>query len=350
MIAIRALVVVLSAWAGAALAAALGVPVGAGIAGGAALGALAVWLETRAVGVPVERLFWGTLGGFFGLIAGLAVGLAVVSLFPRVEVAGIGLPAFLGAYLGAATALRRRADLEPVSSVLFAAARRGELTKVLDTSAIIDGRVADLCRTGFLEGVLVVPQFVLRELQQIADSSDPLRRNRGKRGFDVLQRLQQLPRVKVEIVDLDVPHVREVDRKLIELARTLGAKVLTTDYNLNRVAELSGVPVLNVNELANALKPVVLPGEVLQVQVLREGKEPGQGVAYLDDGTMVVVDHGRRHVGQTIEVTVTSVLQTSAGRMIFARPREEPRPRDEARSREEARPREDEPAAGRPGA
>ena len=320
---VRIAVVALSAWAGTELAPALEVPSVAGALGGAVLGGLAVWLETRAVGVPVERLFWFTVGGFFGLIAGLAVGTAVASLFPNAGMAGVGLPALLGAYLGAATALRRRADLEGVSAVLFPGARRAELAKVLDTSVIIDGRIADLCETGFIDGALVVPQFVLRELQQIADSSDALRRNRGKRGFDVLQRLQRCAKVKVEISEVDFPQVREVDRKLIELGKTLAGKVLTNDYNLNKLAELSGVGVLNINELANALKPVVLPGETMQVHVLREGKEPDQGVAYLEDGTMVVVDHGRKYLGRTVDVTVTSVLQTTAGRMIFTRLREE---------------------------
>jgi uncharacterized protein YacL len=324
IIVVRLIVIALSAWAGAELAPALEVPAVPGAIGGAALGALAVWLETRVVGVPVERLFWSTVGGFFGLIAGLAVGLAVASLIPNAGMAGVGLPALLGAYLGAATALRRRADLEPVSAVLFpGAGRRAELSKIVDTSVVIDGRIADLCDTGFVDGVLVVPQFVLRELQQIADSSDPLKRNRGKRGFEVLQRLQRCAKVKVEIVDLEFPDVREVDRKLIELAKTLGGKIFTNDYNLNKVAELSGIPVLNLNELANALKPAVLPGEAMQVHVLREGREAGQGVAYLNDGTMVVVDQGRRHLGQTVDVTVTSVLQTTAGRMIFTRLREE---------------------------
>jgi uncharacterized protein YacL len=185
---------------------------------------------------------------------------------------------------------------------------------------IIDGRVADVCETGFLEGTLVVPQFVLRELQQIADSSDVLKRNRGKRGFDVLQRLQRMAKVTVRIHDQDFPQIREVDRKLIELAKTLGGKVVTNDYNLNKIAELSGVPVLNINELSSAIKPVVLPGELMHLHVLKEGKEAGQGVAYLDDGTMVVVDHGKKYIGQMLDVTVTSVLQTTAGRMIFARP------------------------------
>jgi len=320
---IRAVVIALSAYAGAELAPALEAPAVAGGLGGALLGGIAVWLETRAVGVPMERLFWGTVGGFFGIIAGLAVGTAVASLVPNAGMAGVGLPALLGAYLGAATVLRRRADLDPVSAVLFPGARRGDLSKILDTSVIIDGRITDICETGFVDGTLIVPQFVLHELQQIADSGDTLRRNRGKRGFDVLQRLQRSAKVRVEITDADVPHVREVDRKLIELGKRLGAKVLTNDYNLNKMAELSGVPVLNINELANALKPVALPGEAMRVQVVREGKEAGQGVAYLDDGTMVVVDHGKRCLGQTIDVVVTSVLQTTAGRMIFARLRDE---------------------------
>lgn len=191
--------------------------------------------------------------------------------------------------------------------------------KLLDTSAIIDGRIADVVGTGYLEGPLLVPRFVLRELQRLADGTDPLRRNRGKRGFEILKRLQELRRV--EILEADLGGVGDVDDKLVELARQRGARVVTTDYNLNRVAELSGVSVLNVNDLANALKPVVLPGESLRVQVLREGKEPGQGVGFLEDGTMVVVEQGRRLLGQEVPVVVTSALQTSAGRMVFARPR-----------------------------
>jgi uncharacterized protein YacL len=193
--------------------------------------------------------------------------------------------------------------------------------KLVDTSAIVDGRLADVAATGFLEGPLLVPRFVLRELQRLADGGDPLRRNRGKRGFEILQKLQGVRGVAVEIVDEDVAGVADVDAKLVELARRRGARVVTTDYNLNRVAELSGVSVLNVNDLANALKPVVLPGESLRVQLLREGKEPGQGVGFLEDGTMVVVEQGRGLLGQEVPVVVTSALQTSAGRMVFARPR-----------------------------
>ena len=201
--------------------------------------------------------------------------------------------------------------------------RRGDGRKILDTSVIIDGRIADVCETGFVEGGLVVPKFVLQELQHIADASDPLRRARGKRGFEILERLQRTPKLKVEVMERDFPQVREVDGKLMELARALSAKILTNDANLGRAAQLRGIEVLNINALASALRPVALPGEPMRVLVVREGKEAGQGVGYLDDGTMVVVDGGRRYLSQTVEVTVTSVLQTTAGRMIFTRPRDE---------------------------
>lgn len=194
--------------------------------------------------------------------------------------------------------------------------------KILDTSVIIDGRIADICDTGFIDGTLVIPQFVLRELQHIADSADTLKRNRGRRGLDVLQAMQKKPDLVIEISDIDFPRTREVDAKLIELAQKLKGKIVTNDFNLNKVAELNGVPVLNINELTNALKPVVLPGELMNVHILREGKEPNQGVAYLDDGTMVVVDNARKSIGNHVEVTVTSVLQTTAGRMIFTQLRE----------------------------
>ncbi len=313
---------------------------GGGVAVGHALGLASPWsflaLAGLAVGlgvllaergfqrVPIERIFWGGLGALFGLVLGLILGAALEAFVPGARGPARGLLALLLGYLGGAVALRKGEELEGLSSVLFpkVAARR-DIYKILDTSVIIDGRIADIAETGFLEGTLIVPQFVLRELQQIADSSDSLKRNRGKRGFDVLQKIQRIPKVKVQIHDLDFPHVREVDRKLIEVAKALGGKVITNDYNLNKVAELSGVSVLNINELTNSLKPVVLPGELMHVHVLKEGKESGQGVAYLDDGTMVVVDHGKKYLGQSVDVTVTSVLQTTAGRMIFTRLREE---------------------------
>jgi len=198
---------------------------------------------------------------------------------------------------------------------------------ILDTSVIIDGRVADIAETGFLAGILVIPQFVLRELQQIADSADSIKRNRGRRGLDILQRLQKKKgSYEIHISEADFPDVREVDHKLIELAKQIEGKIVTNDFNLNKVAQLRGVAVLNINELANALKPVVLPGEIMRVFVLKEGKEYNQGVAYLDDGTMVVVDNARRMIGKNIDVSVTSVLQTTAGKMIFGRFNDDGRP------------------------
>jgi uncharacterized protein YacL len=201
---------------------------------------------------------------------------------------------------------------------------RAENTKVLDTSVIIDGRIADVTETGFVEGPLLIPQFVLGELQHIADSADPTKRTRGKRGLEVLRHIQKQANIDVRIVDTDYPAVKEVDAKLIELAKEVRGKIITNDSNLNKVAELQGIDVLNINELANSLKPVVLPGEEMSAKILKEGKEMGQGVAYLDDGTMIVIDNGRRYIGKTMDVVVTSVLQTPAGRMIFARLKEEP--------------------------
>jgi uncharacterized protein YacL len=210
--------------------------------------------------------------------------------------------------------------LEPARLVgLFRAAGPQRRYKVLDTSVIIDGRIADICETGFIDGALVIPQFVLKELQLVADSADALKRNRGRRGLDILQKIQKMSGVEVVISDVDFPEVREVDLKLIELARTLQGKIVTNDFNLNKVAQLRGVDVLNINQLANSLKPVVLPGEIMKVFILKEGKEYNQGVAYLDDGTMVVVDNARKMISKTIDVVVTSVLQTTAGKMIFGR-------------------------------
>jgi uncharacterized protein YacL len=245
--------------------------------------------------------------------AAVAGAAAAVALRLPVAASAIAGAALGGATVGVevAVALRR-------GSVAAAPAPAGGVT-LLDTSAIVDGRIADVVTSGFLDGTLLVPRFVLLELQRLADGADPLRRNRGRRGFEMLKRLQDLHRV--EVVEADVAGAADVDGKLVELARGRGARVVTTDYNLNRVAELSGVTVLNVNDLANALKPIALPGESLRVHVVREGKEPGQGVGFLDDGTMVVVEQGRRLLGQEVPVVVTSALQTSAGRMVFARPR-----------------------------
>ncbi len=210
--------------------------------------------------------------------------------------------------------------LEPARLVaLFRSTGAQRRYKILDTSVIIDGRIADVCDTGFVDGTLVIPQFVLKELQLVADSGDSLKRNRGRRGLDILQKIQKMAGVEVMISDMDFPEIREVDLKLIELARSLEGKIVTNDFNLNKVAQLRGVSVLNVNELANSLKPVVLPGEIMKVFILKEGKEYNQGVAYLDDGTMVVVDNARKMISKTIDIVVTSVLQTTAGKMIFGR-------------------------------
>jgi len=234
---------------------------------------------------------------------------------------------YLGGAIGArlASGSKLGGDWQTAGAAAAAGPRvGGPGPKLLDTSVIIDGRISDLCETGFIEGGFILPQFILQELQHIADSSDSLKRARGRRGLDVLRRVQEMPGITVRIVEHDFPQIREVDAKLVALAKKLDAKIMTNDLNLNKVASLQGVKVLNINELSNALRPVVLPGESMRVFVLKEGKEAGQGVAYLEDGTMVVVDDGKRLIGKNIDVTVTSVLQTTAGRMIFTRLREEP--------------------------
>ncbi|HZY30688.1 MAG TPA: PIN domain-containing protein [Candidatus Methylomirabilis sp.] len=261
----------------------------------------------------------GLAGIFFVAIAGLLISVPAYMAMTLRVVVTIG-----AAYLGAAVAIEKGREFSIANLVrLLREEPRTKSYKILDTSVIIDGRIADICDSGFLEGTLLIPQFVLRELQHIADSSDPLKRNRGRRGLDILQKMQKKVDVHVELSDMEFPEIREVDAKLVALAKAVNAKVVTNDFNLNKVAGLHGVGVLNINELTNALKPIVLPGEDMRVYVLKEGKEYNQGVAYLDDGTMVVVDNGRRYIGQTIDVSVTTVLQTTAGRMIFSRLKEE---------------------------
>ncbi len=266
------------------------------------------------------------LGGLIGFIIGIAIARAIEAGFFWAEQRRTRrrvLHAFLLIvlpYLGLMLGVKHGEWLEPARLIsLFRAAGPERRYKILDTSVIIDGRIADVCDTGFVDGTLVIPQFVLKELQLVADSGDSLKRNRGRRGLDILQRIQKMSGVEVMISDVDFPDVREVDLKLIELARTLQGKIVTNDFNLNKVAQLRGVTVLNVNELANSLKPVVLPGELMKVFILKEGKEYNQGVAYLDDGTMVVVDNARKMISKTIDIVVTSVLQTTAGKMIFGR-------------------------------
>jgi uncharacterized protein YacL len=287
---------------------------------GLILGIGVMALEAKLRTVPGHHVVGALVGGVTGLLGARLVWGALTGL----DVMGdhfvhVFLLVFLG-YMGIVLGGQKGEWFEPARIIAaFRDSSRLHQYKVLDTSVVIDGRIADICETGFLEGTLVVPQFVLRELQQVADSSDSLKRNRGRRGLDILQKMQKMAGVSVQIVETDFPEIKEVDLKLIELARRMNAKIVTNDFNLNKVAQLRGVQVLNINELANSLKPVVLPGEVLKVFILKEGKEPGQGVAYLDDGTMVVVDQGKRAMGRTIEVAVTSVLQTTAGKMIFCR-------------------------------
>jgi uncharacterized protein YacL len=307
---------------GAACAAAASLPPAGGAAAGLGLAAVALGLEALLRGLPLRSLLAGAGGGIAGM------GLAVVlgwGLWPGPSARWIApVLALVGLYLGAALAVAKLPELSLAGLVrLLREPPRQESYKILDTSVIIDGRVADVAETGFLEGTLVVPAFVLRELQHIADSSDPLKRNRGRRGLDMLQKMQRKAGLRVEIGEQEFPEIRDVDAKLVALAKLLGAQVVTNDFNLNKVCELHGVRVLNVNELTNALKPVVLPGEEMRVTILKEGKEINQGVAYLDDGTMVVIENGRRRIGQTVDVLVTTVLQTAAGRMIFSRIKEE---------------------------
>jgi len=257
------------------------------------------------------------LGGAAGLLFGLLCAFLVARTLPAdtplfTTMAALLALAYLGIVVGAAQGGAWRAGGSAV-------AVEGNAAHLLDTSVIIDGRIADIVATGFLGPVLVIPQFVLHELQLVADSADGSKRNRGRRGLDILKKLQGQAGLEVRIEERDYEAIREVDDKLIELAKATGAKIVTNDFNLNKVAQLHGVAVLNINELANALKPVVLPGETMKVFIQKEGKEPQQGVAYLDDGTMVVVDNARRQIAKTLDITVTSVLQTTAGKMIFGR-------------------------------
>ncbi|MGM0420182.1 MAG: PIN/TRAM domain-containing protein [Bacillota bacterium] len=274
--------------------------------------------------------------GIMGLIIGLIFGALINFAFSIPKIPRLGLPLqivinIVAAYLGFSLAISKEGN---ISDFLFAQSKnvanynsdeeRTDLSanKILDTSVIIDGRIADICKTGFIEGSLIIPEFILEELRHIADSSDVLKRNRGRRGLDILKQMQKDEGINVEIIDKDFEEIVEVDSKLVKLAKIMTGIIVTNDYNLNKVAELQGVRVLNINELANAVKPVVLPGEEMDVRVIKEGKEDGQGIGYLDDGTMIVVDEGVNHIGENISVLVTSILQTAAGRMIFAKLKE----------------------------
>jgi len=292
-------------------------------AGGAAIALSVIFLEMRLEKVSLPRLIGAVLGGAAGIFGGFMVSVVLGHVnsdnSTTLHFFQLGLVMWLG-YIGLTVGAQKSDTLNLAAVGLFGGDKIATKThKILDTSVIIDGRIADIAETGFLDGSLVIPQFVLRELQMVADSADSLKRNRGRRGLDILQRIQKIANLEIRIVEDDFPQVREVDLKLIELAKIYGCKIVTNDFNLNKVAQLRGVEVLNINELANALKPIVLPGEIMRVFILKEGKEYNQGVAYLDDGTMVVVDNARRMISKTIDVSVTSVLQTTAGKMIFGK-------------------------------
>jgi uncharacterized protein YacL len=298
---------------------------------GAALGLLVtpwitirpyLWMRKTIRQIPAQQLLAATIGLLIGLIIAALTSFPLSflptpwgSLLPFVSLLIFG-------YLGAWVMVMRERDFFALLSGRLGreGLKSSERSVLLDTSVIIDGRIADISRTGFIDGTMMIPRFVLAELQHIADSPDPLRRNRGRRGLEMLNKLQKESIVPIRITDLDVEDVREVDDKLIRLAKNLHCPIVTNDYNLNRVAELQGVRILNINELANAVRAVVLPGEAMRVYIVQEGKELGQGVGYLDDGTMVVVDNAKRYIGTEIDVTVTRMLQTNQGRMIFATP------------------------------
>ena len=294
----------------------------AGLAG-VGLGIAILLFEYRLSRASLKRLIGAAIGSILGIIGAYLMSLVLgQSVFPRNTLSFLQIlvmlwMTYIGLVVGAA-----KGDMLNLAALggLFGSEKQGKRSyKILDTSVIIDGRIADICATGFLDGVLVIPQFVLRELQQVADSPDSLKRNRGRRGLDILQKIQKMASLNVQIVDDDFPAVREVDMKLIELAKLYEGKIVTNDFNLNKIAQLQGLEVLNINELANSLKPIVLPGEIMRVFILKEGKEFNQGVAYLDDGTMVVVDNAKKMISKTIDIAVTSVLQTTAGKMIFGK-------------------------------
>ena len=308
---------------------------------GLLIGVAVVLFEVRLRQVSLKRLIGAVIGSILGIVGAYLFSLVIRnSLQPGATQSFLQLflmllMAYVGLVVGAG-----KGDLLNLAALggIFGGEKQSKKSyKILDTSVIIDGRIADIAETGFLDGVIVLPQFVLRELQLVADSADSMKRNRGRRGLDILQRIQKIATLTVQIVEDDFPAVREVDLKLIELAKVYEGKIVTNDFNLNKVAQLQGVEVLNINELANSLKPIVLPGEIMKVFILKEGKEYNQGVAYLDDGTMVVVDNARKLIGKNIDISVTSVLQTTAGKMIFGkfddraavmqpRPAETPRP------------------------
>jgi uncharacterized protein YacL len=293
---------------------------------GLAIGYLIIKAEEKLKDIPLKTI----IGSMTGLVLSLLIANLFISrlLLTIAKDVPVTLPIyiliyFVLGYIGFRIGATKTRTLDFSKLPLFEKMEDAENIKIVDTSAIIDGRIADACETGFVEGTFIIPQFVLYEIQHIADNQEAVKRTRGRRGLDILHRLQKQTFVKVKIVDYDFPKLKDVDSKLIALAKKLNGKILTNDYNLNKVAELQGVEVLNVNQLATSLKPAILPGEVMNTRILKEGKEHGQGIGYLDDGTMVVVDDAKKLLGKAIDVVVTSVLQTTSGRMIFAKLKEQ---------------------------
>lgn len=282
------------------------------------------WVETALKSIPTQDIAVSVAGLVLGLLIGYLLSLALYRIPFVGNYLSVIVTLFTG-YFGMSLMLNRKEEMTFLTNLFTRQVRSDKSNfrnaKILDTSVIIDGRIIDIASTGFIEGTIIVPGFVLAELQHIADSSDTLKRNRGRRGLDILNKIQKELHVPVQVIEQDFDDIPDVDSKLIKLAKNMKGKIITNDYNLNKVCELQGVPVLNINELANSVKPVVLPGEEMVAQIVKDGKEVGQGVAYLDDGTMIVVEGGRRFIGNTIDVVVTSVLQTAAGRMIFAKPK-----------------------------
>jgi len=291
-----------------------------GVFVGALAAALVIQIEKVARRVSLRVILGGVVGMLIGLLIAflLAYGLNFVSNIMENRQVVPWIYTLLTAALGYIGLVLGSQKVEEVSMFGWGPAKEISDYRILDTSVIIDGRIADIADTGFLEGNLIVPRFVLDELQYVADSADSLKRARGRRGLDILNRMQRSSGIYIDVVDHDFPKIKGVDSKLVALAKKTNGKIITNDFNLNKVAELQGIKILNVNELANALKPVVLPGELMTVKIIKDGKEPGQGVAYLEDGTMIIVDNAQRYQGENVEALVTSVLQTTAGRMIFS--------------------------------
>ncbi|WP_392486018.1 PIN/TRAM domain-containing protein [Haloimpatiens sp. FM7315] len=288
------------------------------------------YVENNFQRIPANEILFGTVGAIIGLVISVLITSTFSNFGPLGTIVSIVIAVVMAA-LGANISVKKREEITNFFSSLKKVNMSKEkksknpykgTPKVLDTSVIIDGRILDICQTGFVEGTLIIPNFVLEELRHIADSSDSLKRNRGRRGLDILNKIQKELKIDVQISERDFPEIAEVDSKLLKLAQVLDGKVITNDYNLNKVAQFQGVDVLNINELANAVKPMLLPGEEMVMQIVKDGKESGQGIGYLDDGTMIVVEGGRRYIGEERGVVVTSVLQTAAGRMIFAKPKE----------------------------